>query len=235
MAIIKKTDKVKITYDQKKIVLKSETITMEVDMNMSALLQIYSSGSGEGKAVYSVKIPDAPKPIVAPVVAAAPAVVAAALPSSNSFIEAAPATPAPAAPAISVPIPADPKPDPITQEVPIIIVESDKDAEPVEAPVTVSSEPVENIDDIIREADGEVPATSTSAPASSPEPALEPEPDATPVIEEDTSGWETVPEEPEADTSEEVTKESPDSTEEDEPREKKYRGFASKEGWIDTP
>ena len=212
MAIIKKSDTVKITYDQKKIVLKSDTITMEVDMGMAALMSIYASGSGEGKAVYSVKVPDAP----APVVAAAATTAVAAEP-----------TPAPAAPPVAVPVPAEPKPEPkpVAEEIPIVVLEGDKDAAPVEEPTPVvePSEPVEHIDDIIREANGEVPATEPDAA----------EPDAPPVVEADNSGWETVTEEAEADTAEEVTH-APEP-EEDESREQKYRGFASKTGWTDTP
>ena len=193
MAIIKKTDNVKITYDQKKIVLKSNTITMEVEMGMSALMGIYASGSGESKAMYTVKIPDAPVP--APV---------AAEPAS-----------APAAPPVTVPIPVEPTPDPkpVAEEVPVVIVESDKDSPDS---IVAEPEPVENIDDIIREADGEVPAA---------------EPDNAPVIEEDkdNSGWETVTEEDESNSD------SGSEKEYEEPEEKKYRGLANKQGWTDTP
>lgn len=208
MATIKKSDTVKITYDQKKIVLKSDTITMEVDMGMAALMAIYASGSGEGKAVYSIKVPD-----TLPTVAA----------TSDAIAE---PSPAPAAPPVTVPVPANPKPEPAAENIPIVIVEGDKDPAPVEepAPKVSPSEPIENIDDIIREADGEVPAT---------EPDVS-EPDAAPIVETDNSGWETVTEETESNSgTEDATYES--EPEEDEPKEKKFRGFANKQGWTDTP
>jgi hypothetical protein len=93
MAIIKKSDTVKITYDQKKIVLKSDTITMKVEMGMMDLMQIYSSGSGEGKAEYSVKVPDAPAPSVG---------------------------------TESSPVPVESKTEPVVKDVPIVVVETDK-------------------------------------------------------------------------------------------------------------
>ncbi len=92
MAIIKKSDTVKITYDQKKIVLKSDTITMKVEMGMMDLMQIYSSGSGEGKAEYSVKVPDA----------------------------------SPSVGTESSPVPVESKTEPVVKDVPIVVVETDK-------------------------------------------------------------------------------------------------------------
>lgn len=199
MATIKKTEKVKITYDKSKITLTSNSIDIAVDMSMSQLMAVYASGTGEGNATYMIKVPDS---IVSP--PASPVVE-----KSESIPEPIP---------VSIPEPIA-KPSALnTEEIPIVVVEKDK-----EEPVPVATEelpPVENIDDIIREAEtGEVNVT-----------ASEPEPDKEEPVSND--GWESVDDKPEAETAEEVTH---DQKDEDEPRETKYRGFASKSGFTDTP
>lgn len=203
MATIKKTEKVKITYDKSKITLTSNSIDIAVDMSMSQLMAVYASGTGEGNATYLIKVPDS---IVSP--------------PASPVVEKSESIPEPIAAPIPVSIP-EPIVKPVvpeTKEIPIVVVEKDK-----EESVPVATEelpPVENIDDIIREAEtGEVTVT-----------ASEPEPDKEEPISND--GWESVDDKPEAETTEEVTH---DQKDEDEPRETKYRGFASKSGFTDTP
>jgi hypothetical protein len=205
MAIIKKSEKVKITYDQKKIILKSDTINVEVEMGMSALMQIYASGSGEGKAMYSIKVPDS---VTQPEVKAE--------------------TPTAATAPVPVPVPVPP----VTEEdkVPVIVVEEDKvpEVKAESSPSVPVSEPVENIDDIIRESNGEIePDKVEDAPESSP------------IVEiEDKDGWETVEEASteESDSSSDASSDESSAEEsEEESTEKKYRGMANKAGWTDTP
>ena len=209
MATIKKTEKVKITYDKSKITLTSNSIDIAVDMSMSQLMAVYASGTGEGNATYLIKVPDS---IVSP--PASPVVE-----KSESILE----------PIV--------KPSALnTEEIPIVVVEKDK-----EEPVPVATEelpPVENIDDIIREAEtGEVTVTASEPEPDKEEPVpvitetpVESEPDKEEPVSND--GWESVDDKPEAETAEEVTH---DQKDEDEPRETKYRGFASKSGFTDTP
>lgn len=58
MLTFNKTEKIKITYDQKKIVLKGESLRLELNLSVSNLLSIYSSGYGEGRGSFSIKLSD---------------------------------------------------------------------------------------------------------------------------------------------------------------------------------
>lgn len=58
MLTFNKTEKIKIIYDQNKIVLKGESLKLEITLPMSSLLSIYSSGYGEGIGSFAVNLSD---------------------------------------------------------------------------------------------------------------------------------------------------------------------------------
>jgi len=58
LPILKKSEDMVITYDQKKITLKGRSLNLEMDLPMASLLAIYSSGRGTGISTFTIKIPD---------------------------------------------------------------------------------------------------------------------------------------------------------------------------------
>jgi hypothetical protein len=58
MPTLKKTEDLKITYDNKKIRLEGKALSLEMDLPVQALLAIYSSGYGMGLGTFTIKIPD---------------------------------------------------------------------------------------------------------------------------------------------------------------------------------
>lgn len=58
MLTFNKTEKIKIIYDQNKIVLKGESLTLEINLSTQTLFSIYSYGYGEGIGSFAVNLSD---------------------------------------------------------------------------------------------------------------------------------------------------------------------------------